>query len=988
MRRTSTILWSTSAIAFALTSAPAFAQDAQPATPPDSTVQAQTNPADPAQGSPQTDDAVQTAGGQDQATTDDQAIVVTGLRRSLQSAKNIKRNSVQQIDAIVAEDIGKLPDINTAETAARIPGLQVTRRGGEADTVLVRGLPDFATTYNGREIFTAETRLVALQDFPSSNIAALEVFKTTTADLVEAGLAGLVNVRSRRPFDFKGLEVAGSVWATHSKQAGKWNPNANLLISDRWGVGDGGEMGLLLNVSRNELDYLDSEISNTDFIANSPAGRLPDIQRLFYRSGNRVRPSVNAAFQYRPTPNLQLYAEFLYQGFRNKISDRLFEQPLWGGASYTNIDLRDGTDLISRGTVVNPHHGQGFQGGTFNKTDTYQYAIGGSWESGPLKLTADVARTKSTFKGSTESVDFAVRDGVPFTVNFDNETPEFSFTGFDPEDPANYVFRGLYEENQISKGDDWQFRLDGEYETPWAFLPKVQAGVRYSDRDAFRAFGNRYANFENRQISILDVPLDYQLFHSGFRGVDVQQDFRRWPSPTYSSIRSNREEMRQFVLDLFAAGPAGCCVSGPWLNNGTDAVVYDPVQSYTANEKSPAGYLQFQYQVGELLDGVVGLRAVHTKTSVDGTSALLTGPDPDGEQGPLQPPRDLVDESFSRSYTDWLPNVSARFHITPEMQLRFSYTQTRTRPTFAQLNPSFSVGQPIGTCAPGGDPFACARVGNGGNPNLRPFTSNNYDASLEYYFGRTGLAAFAVFRRDLNGFIQNQQLRFIDPDLGPLAVTRPINTNKGEIKGFEAQLSTFFDWGWVPDLLHGFGVQANLTYVDTDVQDPIGLGVTHHRIFGVSDWTYNLVGMYERGPLSVRLSYSNPSSRLETIQNRGNDLYKETSNPAGRLDLSASYTINDNFTLFGDWTNILNKPFRQDLSSARDGADRASYIRFLRYEETIVSAGVRFRFGGGEPRVAPPPPPPPAPPPPPPVMEPEPAPPPPPPPPPPAPERG
>ena len=239
MRRTSTILWSTSAIAFALTSAPAFAQDAQPATPPDPTVQAQTNPADPAQGSPQTDDAVQTASGQDQATADDQAIVVTGLRRSLQSAKNIKRNSVQQIDAIVAEDIGKLPDINTAETAARIPGLQVTRRGGEADTVLVRGLPDFATTYNGREIFTAETRLVALQDFPSSNIAALEVFKTTTADLVEAGLAGRVNVRSRRPFDFKGLEVAGSVWATHSKQAGKWNTNANLLISDRWGVGDG-----------------------------------------------------------------------------------------------------------------------------------------------------------------------------------------------------------------------------------------------------------------------------------------------------------------------------------------------------------------------------------------------------------------------------------------------------------------------------------------------------------------------------------------------------------------------------------------------------------------------------------------------------------------------------------------------------------------------------------------------------------------------------
>jgi hypothetical protein len=129
MRRSSTMLWSTSAIVFVLGTSPAFAQDqVQPATPPDPTVQAQTNPADPDQAPAQTDDAVQTATGQDQAADESEAIVVTGLRRSLQSAQNIKRNSEQQIDAIVAEDIGKLPDINTAETAARIPGLQVTRR--------------------------------------------------------------------------------------------------------------------------------------------------------------------------------------------------------------------------------------------------------------------------------------------------------------------------------------------------------------------------------------------------------------------------------------------------------------------------------------------------------------------------------------------------------------------------------------------------------------------------------------------------------------------------------------------------------------------------------------------------------------------------------------------------------------------------------------------------------------------------------------------
>src|SRR6185369_11152205 len=292
-----------------------------------------------------------------------------------------------------------------------------------------------------------------------------------------------------------------------------------------------------------------------------------------------------------------------------------------------------------------------------------------------------------------------------------------------------------------------------------------------------------------------------------------------------------------------------------------------------------------------------------------------------------------------------------------------------------------NVGPPIGVCTPAGDPFACARVGGGGNPDLQPFKANNYDASLEYYFSRTGLAAFAVFRRDLDGFIQNRQARVIDPVLGPLIINQPFNTNKGRIKGAEAQFSTFFDWDWVPSFARGFGAQANVTYLDTDVVDPDSV-IGHRRIYGVSKWTYNLVGMYENGPLSARLSYNKRGKTLETIQNRGNDLYIETSKPAGRLDLSVSYNINDTFTLFGDWTNILNKPFRQDFSSARDGAARAEYIRFLRFEETILSGGIRFRFGGARAPAAPPPPayvPPP--PPPPPVVE-QPAPPPPPPPPP------
>ncbi len=948
MRFKSIVLCSTSAAALALVASPAAAQIADPATPVDPTVEAQESPADPEAGSVETDDAVQTATGADQATGEGDAIVVTGLRRSLRSAQNIKRNSEQIVDAIVAEDIGKLPDLAVSETAARIPGVQVTRRGGEADTVLVRGLPDFATTYNGREIFTAETRVVALQDFPSANIAALEVFKTSTAELVEAGLAGLVNVRSRRPFDFKGFEFAGSVWMLRSKQAGKWNPNANLLLTNRWSVGDG-EIGALINFSRTELDYLDSEISNTDFIAPGPEGsRFPDIQRIFYNSGNRVRPSANAALQWRPSPEIEVYVDALWQGFRNKVSNRLWSQPLWGGTGFTDLDFRDGTDLLSGGTVMNPRRADGFQGGTFNKTDTYQFAVGGRYETGPLRLTADLARTTSKFKGSTASVDYRVRGG--YDVDFDNETPEFDLVGFDRDDPANYFFQGFYEESQVSKGDDWQFRVDGDYEIDLDFLPKIEAGFRFSDRDAHREFGNRFARFENQEIPISSVPVNYELFRSGFRGTDVQNGFTNWLSPTYASIRNSRGELREFVMGLppgdFGFVNDTCCGTGFFTS---DTVESNPARTYDANEKSTAGYVQAHYRFGEAVDGVVGLRAVRTKTGIEGTSRVETAP------GVFA----FVPVDASNSYTDWLPNASARIHLSPQLQLRLSATQTRTRPTFEQLNPSFNLGAPNTGCTPGGDPFSCARTGGGGNPNLRPFNSNNYDASLEYFFAPTSLIAAAVFRRDLEGFIQNDEDRIDDAELGPIIINRPFNTRSGQINGAEVQFSSFFDWDWVPVFARSFGAQANVTYLDTEVADPDPL-IGDRRIYGVSKWTYNLVGMYERGPLSARLSYNKRGKTLETIQIRnGNnpadffgDRYIETSKPAGRLDFSTSYTFTDNFSAFFDWTNILNKPFRQDFSSARNGAERAEYIRFLRFEETVLSGGIRFRFGGNGPRIA------------------------------------
>jgi iron complex outermembrane receptor protein len=956
MRRVSSLLWSTTALTAIIAAAsPAIAQD-QPA-PVDPNATAQTSPATPATNA----DAQQSpaaAGG-----TDDTPIVVTGMRRSLQSARNVKRNSDQIVDAIVAADIGKLPDIAVSDTAARIPGVQVTRERGEADRVLVRGLDRtyYTTTYNSREIFTAETRSVALQDFPSGAIAALEAFKTSTANLIEPGIAGLVNVRSRRPFDFKGFELDGSFWELHPRQAGGWTPNGNIMVTDRWRVGDG-EMGALLNFSYTKLHYLDSIISNAYFVAPFANGtRSPDWPYIEYDEATRTRPSLNGAIQWRPSPDLEFYAEGLWQGFRHQIQDRHFEQPLWGGASYTNLTVQPGTNLVESGTVFNPRRGEGWQGGTYNKTDTYQFALGGSWDHGPLRVTGDVARTDSTFTGSTESVDYALCQGpnepfncgqtVNFTIGAPGDIPSFQLVDFDPTDPNNYQFRGLFEENQQAKGKDWQSRLDFEYQTGIDFIPKLQWGVRYVDRDASRVYGNRY-NRNTRLPGFPDVfllgtpfsavPLDYEMFSPGFKGADNPPFPTSWLAPTYSSIRNNLEELRAFVG--FPAGPPP----------------YDPLQSFKANEKSLAAYGQINYQFG-IVDGQLGIRALHTNRNIRGTQRVVINENPFTTQ---DNPIDVTEKK-----TVWLPNINARIKFTPELQLRLAATKTRTRPQFFDLRPSVSLGSPS----------ACQNntcPASGGNPFLKDLKSNNYDASLEYYFSRTGYAAIAAFHHDLQGFITPSN--FIEPGAGyngqDLNISAPVNSKKGHVSGFEAQVNTFFDFAGGPEWLRWFGVQANVTYLNAKAKYP-NFGdqndlVTRPLLF-TSKWTYNVIGMFENGPASVRLAYNKRSSywadwsELNDFSSNGQPyVLRQRFNEPGRLDLSASYTLHDRYTLFADWTNILSKPQKADLvridPSGAVFDPNGSVVEFAwraRYQERILSLGVRFRFGGEGPQAAPPPPP-------------------------------
>ena len=914
-------------------------QAPQDATPPASAPQAPAAPDSTAQDTPPAVAPAQASGDED--------IVVTGLRRSLQSAQAIKRDSDQIVDAIVAEDIGKLPDNNAAESLARVTGVQISRSQDEANGVSVRGLPDVATTFNGREIYTAEGRSVAFQDFPSNSLAGLEVFKSTTADLVEGGIAGLINVRSRRPFDFDGFEIAGAVRGIFGDQARKVDPQASLLISNRWDTGIG-EIGILANASYTQTNYLTSarwdsggivppnaddpdtpDVNEQQTVATPGVGRnfmFPESVGVFYNRGKRWRPSGNVALQWKPASNVELYLEGLYQGYRGRESnDEMALRLQNGNPTLSNIVLDpDDPEKVKSMTISN---GQGsigtdfFRGVPHSTTNTYQFAGGGKAEFGIATLSTDVAYTTTKNYFTDYGFDFAARVPATADIEFDVDQKyggvQFSVPGFDLSDPNNYVIRGIFDRRREGRGYGWQWRNDLELDVADTGITKFQFGTRLTTRTSTFADGTRYANIRAQGVSLLDAPIGQGgLIVPGFRGSDVQPT-RQWYAPIAADIFNNIEQLRAFAQERLRISNLG--------NADQQPEVWDPaLPTYTtqfrADETTYAFYGQVKYAFdlgGIPIDGAYGARVVNTVIKTTG-------------QGSVDGLPNTVNDR--KNYVDVLPNFSLRAKLTPKLQFRASMTETRTRPTFGQTNPAFVLTRDAVNLG--------AYNGSSGNIDLDPIQSKNYDASLEWYFSRTGSLTGAIFRRDLEGFISNYTTTQDVPGFGIIRVTRPENAGKGRIQGAEVAFTTFFDF--LPGVLSGFGTQLNATYLDGQQELPGVLGGQQTRVPNTSKWTYNANLLYEKGSVSARLAYNYRTDWVNFYDNNEFDsaIRGEYTKAVSRLDFSASYTPIDFLTLTADATNLLGTPFQ----NIRNYSDTQSYPRDVRYEARTFSLGARFRF--------------------------------------------
>ena len=356
-------------------------------------------------------------------------VVIQGIRASLNKALENKRENTQIIDSIVAEDIGKFPDNNVVEALQRVTGVQTTNRAsGEVSGVSIRGLADVHTTVNGRDVFTGAGRAIALQDIPASLLSNVTVYKTRSADQVERGIAGSIDIKTHRPFDFDGSKVVLAARGIYADQSDEIDPNVSALASNRWDLGDAGEIGALINISFAETNYRNDTMTagavfpffNADphynytkyqmipneYAPNNPiwqagleqgipssAGSTLNVNGeafdyLLMRdavfgasfTGLRKRPAASVSLQWAPNDELEFIAEGFYTGFRNSSQNAMWFSNVLEHQQ-GNIDI----PLVYEGTnVVKEHQGKGnvgFQSGDYSsgKTDSFLYALGANW---------------------------------------------------------------------------------------------------------------------------------------------------------------------------------------------------------------------------------------------------------------------------------------------------------------------------------------------------------------------------------------------------------------------------------------------------------------------------------------------------------------------------------------------------------------------------------------------------------------------------------
>jgi TonB-dependent receptor len=895
------------------------------------------------------------------APTREQDIIVNGIRKSINDALEKKKNSKQIVDSVVAEDAGKLPDNNVVEALARVTGVQIDRTRGEGSSLTIRGLTDVQTTLNGNNTNLGAGRSLNLSDIPAELIKSVEVYKTRTADQVEGGIGGSVNIELRRPLDLKnGLTVAGSIRGVYSDNPKKVSPFASLLVAQRFDTGIG-EIGLLANGSYQKNFYRETFVNNEgvepfccrfpadnalagQVIPNTPVTRLPaGSERLAapYRvnygleQGYNDRKALNLALQWKPTSDLDFVLEGGYLGGKNFNQYDGFALTIRDDTRLSNIQTQsDGVTL--RSATISPVNPNGrvplYLNSQATDASTYLYTTNAemNWRTGIAFIHASAQYNWSKYQEYNVQV-IPVLSGIS-SVNIDLDSdvyngggPVITLPGVNLGNTAIYSVDRFQDRNRFDQNKELAAQFDIELTTSErGLLRRLKTGMRFNHRLPSNGYGYR-DGFPRTTSTINGVTTTVNTPLSDFPGGSeltsigtlVPGADLTWLHIPGKTLLANADAIRTYIQKYDPANAQRFSTPLPPSDRG---------QVYRASENTMSAYItgDYAFDMGFPVEGTIGARIINTFGTSASTNFRFL---------PSDPGTPIIENGFGKgNYVDILPSVSAILHFTPKLQLRLSRTVNIQRPNFFDLRASAVI-----------DQIRQPNYVYTGNPNLQPTISKNYDASLEYFF-KDGSVSLA-------GFVKQQKGLLFYYAQGPQDLSRYgvnttgfveslYNSGSGTIIGLEGSANTFFRF--LPGILRNFGVAVNGTFIPKATQNypyPAGTADAPGRddVQGLSRYTGNATLLYETPEFSTRVSYNYRSSYRSFV----NILYPQYSPyvaDTSRLDAAVNFTPVKFLTLSVEGTNLL----RND-TIAYYGQDRL-LPNGPRLQPRTVQASARFRF--------------------------------------------
>jgi len=833
-------------------------------------------------------------------------ILVVGIRGSISSAADKKRSAKQIVDSVVSEDVGKLPDNNVPEALSRVTGVQIDRARGQGQGVTIRGLSEIQTTINGNQTNLGEGRSMNLADIPAELLKSVDVYKTRSADQVEGGIAGTVNIELRRPLDLKkGLTLAGSVRGVHDDIAEKISPYASILVGDRFETGIG-EVGFLVNASWSRTNYLETYIESEspsvpccEGDANSPLASLPANLRnvvIPYRayygteSGYSERPSINVVAQWRANDNLDFVLEGGYLGSRERRSiDRMYVQAREYGSTLSNIVVGDDGRTIRSLTENNPNGvPAGFESmlNAFDN-DLYTSNLEMHWRSERAQINASVQYNWSDANDYNVQQILRLQNQTSVNVDFDSDdyprgVPRIDFGATDLSNIANYGVDRFQDRVGKSHNKELAGQVDLTLKLSDAsLLRSLQVGTRYNKRDTSRYYGYRdgFPRINGRMAPLSTFPgADQAALVSATIG-DGGASWYRVPG---SVLLDNIAAIRSYIQTNDPGDAARFASELPLGDLG---------QTWDSVENSFATYAQVNYafDMGFPVDGLVGVRYTNTWGNIESYD-YRPGNAANGFQ-------DIVQRSYGRgNYVDVLPTATAILHFTPKVQLRLSYSTNVQRPSFYDTRPFAYV-----------DTRANPIVVYAGNPDLKAQDEQSFNASLEYYFGRGGLVTLAGYYKKATGFLYySREEESLVPygQTGIGFVEQQRNAGDGTFAGVEFAAQTFFDF--MPGFWRNFGASVNASYVGkARIEYP------YPEDFpgafdspNTSKWTANAALYYDTPTFSARVAYNYRSSYRMGVWQETPE-YSPYQAATDRLDAAINLTPVKFLTLSLEGSNLL-----------------------------------------------------------------------------------